>query len=360
MRRSKKIATDENGTSISSVAKRYSKALEDIPTAAVLGEGDEAGVVPFGLPVVDWGVLGIGGLPFNRAVEVYGGEGSGKTRLCIRLMSRFLKLFPEEEGLWVDSEGSHVIEWFQKGGVDLKRMRLAFGMGFGESYIKTVYAALASGIRCIIIDSVASLFPREVGETDNTNPNMREKLLQAGLVSNFLGELEAGNPKAGRPPLSKSNAMIIFINHVRPAMKENTYYEESKGAQRLKHVCRIRLNVERRRLIRYGEDGKEAKEGAFTPSYKPAADEGTFRLMCMKNQHAPPMGSSMVHIGLKSGRMWDDPESVLRYGELLGRITVGGSWITWKDKRWQGIDAFREYIMEKPSIVKLICAPQEL
>ena len=211
----------------------------------------------------------------------------------------------------------------------------------------------------IVVDSVASLFPREVGESDNINPNMREKLLQAALISNFLGELEAGNPKAGRPPLAKSNALIIFINHVKPEMREDAYYEESKGAQRLKHVCRIRLNVERRRLIRLGGDGKELKEGAMASTYKPSADEGTFRLMCMKNQHAPPMGSSIVHIGLKSGRMWDDPESVLRYGQTLGRVEVNGAWISWGVKRWQGIDAFREYILAKPSVVKKICSPEE-
>ena len=41
--------------------------------------------IPTGIPSLDY-ILGIGGLPRGRVIEIYGAEGAGKTTIAIRAM----------------------------------------------------------------------------------------------------------------------------------------------------------------------------------------------------------------------------------------------------------------------------------
>ena len=42
--------------------------------------------IPTGIPSLDY-ILGIGGLPRGRVIEIYGAEGAGKTTIAIRAMA---------------------------------------------------------------------------------------------------------------------------------------------------------------------------------------------------------------------------------------------------------------------------------
>jgi recombination protein RecA len=80
---------------------------------------DILGVIPTGIDVLDHYVLGIGGLPAGRLMEVYSGEGVGKTSFLCHVMAKTQELggiaaLAETEAK-IDSKRAEVF------GVDLAR-----------------------------------------------------------------------------------------------------------------------------------------------------------------------------------------------------------------------------------------------
>ena len=339
-------------SSIDFRSKKYREVILATPLASVLEQREEkAEVLSTGLPAFDWGVIGIGGFPFSRAVEIFGKEGSGKTRLAMRVVAKFHEVFDKEEVLWVDAEGSHVASWMKRCGIDLGRLRLACDLGYGEAYIDRVFAALALGVRLVVVDAVPSLLPKDISELDKSDLSMHEKLQQASLITNFLTALEVGNEKSGRLPLSASNCLVIFINHTKAFQTTQSFYEDSKGAQKLKHICRLRLNVKRASL------GDEVESEDRRGRFKPATGVVAARVLAVKNQHAPGLGSSVVYMDLNSGEMWDDPSCTFDLGVQRGVLRVDGTWIKFRGMKWQGKGAFFESLRANPDLGWAICSP---
>ena len=347
--RSRRADAPSASTTVAEAAGKYLKALKTLPKgSSLLAKESDIEVLPLGLPSVDWGVLGIGGLPFNRAVEIFGKQGSGKTKFCIRACAQFHKHY-KGDVLWCDPEGSHLPSWFEKGGMDLERTLIAHSLGFGENYVNMIYAALASGVRLVIVDSVAALTPKMVVDADRPDLKMNEKMAHAMMMTTFLAQLESGNATSGRPALASSDALVIFINHTSSFKKEDQYYDDSKGAVKLKFVCRMRLNIEMMKIIR---------DNKGDTIFKPPAGQGVARVQCLKNQHAPPMGESTVHLNLRSGGMWDDIDSIIAMGKLNGTLDVGaGGHYTYKKMKWHGKDAFEDTVSKLPGLAERICNP---
>ena len=94
--------------------KSKTKLMSEGTTSDILG------VIPTGIDVLDHHVLGIGGLPAGRLMEVYSGEGVGKTSFLCHVMGKVQELggiaaLAETEAK-IDSKRAEVF------GVDLKRV----------------------------------------------------------------------------------------------------------------------------------------------------------------------------------------------------------------------------------------------
>src|SRR6266480_1523820 len=158
-------------------------------------------VIPTGAIALDV-ALGIGGLPRGRVVEIYGPEGSGKTTVALHAAANAQKA--GGIAAFIDAEHALDPDYAKKLGVDTDAL-LVSQPDTGEQALEIADMLIrSSAIDVVIIDSVAALVPRaEIeGEMGDTHVG-----LQARLMSQALRKL-AGN-------VSRSNAMIVFINQLR-------------------------------------------------------------------------------------------------------------------------------------------------
>ncbi|MGH2721659.1 MAG: recombinase RecA [Actinomycetota bacterium] len=172
---------------------------------AIMKLGDNA---PMAIDVIPTGsigldvALGIGGLPRGRIIEIYGPESSGKTSLCLHVVAEAQKL--GGIAAFIDAEHALDVVYARNLGVNADEL-LVSQPDTGEQALEIADMLVRSGaVDVIVVDSVAALTPRaEIeGEMGDTHVG-----LQARLMSQALRKL-AGN-------ISRSNAMVIFINQLR-------------------------------------------------------------------------------------------------------------------------------------------------
>ncbi|MEK7138782.1 MAG: recombinase RecA, partial [Patescibacteria group bacterium] len=158
-------------------------------------------VIPTGSISLDL-ALGVGGIPRGRIIEVYGPESSGKTTLCLHIVSEAQKA--GGVAAFVDAEHALDPEYAKKIGVKVDQLLIS-QPDTGEQALDIVESLVkSSGIDVIVIDSVAALTPRAEIEGEMDQQHMG---LQARLMSHALRKLTA--------IVAKSNTTVIFINQLR-------------------------------------------------------------------------------------------------------------------------------------------------
>jgi len=150
--------------------------------------------------------------------------------------------------------------------------------------------------------------------------------LQARLMSQALRKL------AGI--ISKSNAIVIFINQLREkvgVMFGNP--ETTTGGKALKFYATIRLDVRKADVIKEGMDivGNRVK------------------VKVVKNKVAPPFKS--VDFDIYYGKGISKEGSLLDFGVTKGLIEKSGSWYSYNGNRiGQGKENARQFLCDNPDI----------
>jgi recombination protein RecA len=183
---------------LSAIEKQFGKG-----SIMKLGDSGAVGVdaIPTGAIGLDV-ALGIGGLPRGRIIEIYGPESSGKTSLCLHAVAEAQKL--GGIAAFIDAEHALDVVYARALGVNVDEL-LVSQPDTGEQALEIADMLVRSGaVDVIIVDSVAALVPKAEIEGEMGDSHVG---LQARLMSQALRKL-AGN-------VSRSNAMIIFINQLR-------------------------------------------------------------------------------------------------------------------------------------------------
>ena len=272
-------------------------------------------VIPSGSLLLDH-ILGVGGYPRGRVIEIFGPESSGKTTLALHAIAEIQKL--GGRAAFIDVE--HSIDPVYSANLGVKIDELILSQpDFGEQALEIVELLAKSGtIDLIVVDSVAALVPQSEFEgsiSDNTVGS------QARLMSKALRKL------AG--VLSKSNCCVIFINQLRE--KVGVFYgnpETTSGGRALKFYASIRLDIRRSETI------KQAGDNAIGNSVN---------IRIVKNKVAPPLKSCKLEIfyGKGIGKVNEIIDLALEFG-LIKR---SGSWYEMGDhKIGQGRDTVKLYL----------------
>lgn len=190
-----------------------------------------------------------GGYPYGRVIEVFGGNSSGKTSLCLIASAEVQKLGGRV--LYIDAEHSLNIENAQALGVDLSKTVIS-QPDSGEEALDILDRAITSkAFKLIVIDSVAALTPKS--ELD-------------GEIGDFkIGGQARLMSQACRILAPKANAegcILMFVNQERKNINANPYQNAkvTAGGEALKYYASIRMEVSLVRLIKdannepYGQD----------------------------------------------------------------------------------------------------------
>lgn len=148
-------------------------------------------------------ILGCGGFPFGRIVEITGVEGSGKTSVCLELVARGQQL-----GLtcaFIDVENSFNAEYAKKIGVDTKKLIIS-QPDSGNQALAIVGRLVSLGrVDVIILDSLAACAPEaEMAKEMTENPQMG---LLPAMLSRFF--------RTHTAMINKNKCLFVATNQIR-------------------------------------------------------------------------------------------------------------------------------------------------
>lgn len=204
--------------------------------------------------------LGAGGLPRGRIIEVFGPESSGKTTLCLSLISRVQK----EGGVAAFIDAEHALDpsWAKILGVKLEDLLIS-QPDTGEQALEIAEQLIRSGaVDVVVIDSVAALVPRVEIEGEMGEAQIG---LQARLMSQALRKLTG--------VVAKSKTTVVFTNQIR--LKVGILFgnpETTPGGLALKFYASVRLDTRKIETLKKNNQVYGAR----------------IRVKVVKNKIAPP------------------------------------------------------------------------
>ncbi|MGQ9707355.1 MAG: recombinase RecA [bacterium] len=296
---------------------------------AVMRLGEEGAVVEIeAIPTGSLGldaVLGIGGVPKGRVVEIFGPEASGKTTLALQIIAQCQRL--GGTAAFIDAEHALDPKYAERLGVNLKEL-LVSQPDSGEQALEIAEALTRSGgLDLFVIDSVAALVPRAEIEGEMGDAFVG---VQARLMSQALRKLAGVT--------SKSRTCAVFTNQIRQkigVMFGNP--ETTPGGLALKFYATVRLDVRRIGALKKGEQviGSRTK------------------VRVVKNKIAPPFREAEFDIIYGEG--------ISHQGELIdlgaeqGVIDKSGAYYTFGGtKLGQGRDAAIEFLKSHKDVAAKI------
>jgi recombination protein RecA len=240
--------------------------------------------------------LGIGGVPEDRIVEIYGPSSAGKTSLALQ----FVREYVEKHGYkrppcFIDLERTTSLDLIKGMGIDPKKMVFAYPDTAEEALQIAKDMGLSNKVGLIVFDSI------DAAQT--------EKETQRLMTEMGVGDLPRMMSKSMRS-ISKictdNKVCYIFINQIR--MKIGVMYgnpETTSGGNALPFYASLRLRV----------------------SSKPSPSQVDTLLMKVKvkkNKMAPAL-SREAEFDFICGRGTDTHADLLAFSKNLGLIRYAGS-----------------------------------
>jgi len=265
------------------------------------------------------------GYPRGRIVEIFGPESSGKTTLTLHAIAECQK----SGGTCAFIDAEHALDpvYARRIGVNTDDLILSQPDN-GEQALEIADTLIRSGaIDMVVVDSVAALVPKAEIEGDMGDSHMG---LQARLMSQALRKLTAS--------ISKSNAILMFINQIR--MKIGVMFgnpETTTGGNALKFYASVRLDIRRIGAIKDKEDivGNQT------------------RVKVVKNKIAPPF--KVIEFDIIYGKGISKVGEIIDLGVKAEIIDKAGSWFSYGSERiGQGRENVKKFLMDNPKVAEEI------
>ena len=276
-------------------------------------------------------LLGVGGVPKGRIIELFGPESSGKTTLALHIVAEAQKA--GGYAAFIDAEHAVDPEYSKRLGVDIKELLIS-QPDTGEQALEICETLVRSGaMSIIVVDSVAALVPRAELEGDMGDSHMG---LQARLMSQALRKLTG--------TVSRSNTTVLFINQIREkigVMFGNP--ETTPGGRALKFYSSIRMDIRRVTTLK---DGGEMV-GSRT------------RVKVIKNKVAPPF--KMTEFDIMYGKGISYEGDILDLAVKGNIIEKTGAWFSYEEvKIGQGRENAKVYLKENKDVLDSIIGKGEI
>lgn len=295
--------------------------------------------IPMGVLAFD--IVTGGGLVRGQAVELYGGESSGKTLLAMQQVATVQRA--GGVAMWVKGEGLFDKPWGQKNGVDLGKLYLVEAVT-GDTMLEAAMTLLESGLLdLLVIDSVQSL-----GTAREMKDGIESESYGGGGASQMWGRVmrrayAAANGMGG-------NTAILWISQVRVKIGKfsptGVPDPEPSGIYALRHWKAISV---------YCKGGEPTFENAKDDEKRRLVTR-EFKLLCKKNKTASteqraayykftfrPHGDTPFGV--------DHVDQAYRFAKAFGLLEQKGAWIEGYGIRAQGEENFVTELRKSPTKV---------
>lgn len=306
---------------ISEIEKEYGKGSVMILGEDNFGDVEAISTGSIGLDLV----LGVGGVPKGRVIEIFGPESSGKTTLALQVCSEAQK--NGGEVAFLDVEHSLDPEYAKALGIDINRLIVSQPDDWEQCLEIAEVLIRSGGIDVLVIDSAAALVSRSEikGDMGDAHVGLLARLLSQGLRK-LVGYIK------------KNNCTVIFINQLRE--KVGISYgnpEVTTGERALKFYSSVRIDIRKFDTIKKGEN----------------IIGNRVRVKVKKNKVAPPFKQTEFDIMYGTGI--DRTGEIIDIGVKNDVITKSGAWFSYGEERLgQGRENVKEYLNENKDILKEI------
>ena len=320
----------EKFKAVSAVGKVFDKKLG---TKTFQRQGNKVNrpipCIPTNMPSVDRVVLGCGGVPRGRIVEVYGPESAGKTAWCLHVIGQCQKA--GGVAAFVDAEHALSPTFANVLGVNMDELIIS-QPDCGEDALDIVEALVESrGVDLIVVDSVTALVPRAELDGDMGDSHMG---LQARLMSQAMRKLCA--------ICAVNGITVIFINQIRE--KVGLVFgspEVTTGGRALKFYASVRLEVRR---IAGSKGGTLLDETKLVYGHR-------VNIKAVKNKVAAPFRESIIDLHYADG--FQSNEDLFEHAKKIGVLTGTAKFVI---KGGNGEKLPIDILLAEPAITELRAA----
>lgn len=286
---------------------------------------------PTGIISLDEGVIGIGGVPKGRIIEIFGPESAGKTTATLEIIAEEQRT--GELCAFVDAEHALDPNYAKQLGVNVDDLMVS-QPDSGEQALETVIALVESkAVSIIVVDSVAALVPQAELDGDMGDSHMG---LQARLMSQAMRKL--------RGICAQNGVTVIFINQIRE--KIGVMFgspETTTGGRALKFYASVRLDVRR-----IGGDPGKITSGGVLIGHK-------MKIKAVKNKVGSPFRETIVDVIY--GKGIDRFADMVTYAKEVGAIQTAGAWLKFDGENiGNGLDKTIENLRNMPELFQKIKA----
>lgn len=269
--------------------------------------------------------LGIGGVPRGRIVEIFGPESSGKTTVALHISAEAQK----NDGIVAFIDVEHALDpiYAANLGVDVDSL-LVSQPDSGEQALEIAEMLIRSGsVDVVVIDSVAAMSTKAEIEGEMGDSHVGQ---QARLMSQALRKLT--------PLVSRSNAVVIFINQLRE--KVGVMYgnpETTPGGRALKYYASVRIDVRKVDTVKVGSENIG----------------NHIRCKIVKNKVAPPFKEA--YFDIIYGKGISAISEIVDLAVDRDIIKKSGAWFSYGTERLaQGRDNVKALLEARPELLSEI------
>lgn len=282
------------------IVKRVAKKLgpDKIRLLSDGAKSEVTEVVPTGIAVIDNYVLGVGGLPVGRMVELFSEEGSGKTSLAWQALGACQKA--GGVGVLVESESAISEERAKLFGVDPDKLLLVEPDNLEDAFerMEEILKALPKDRQAPnlwVWDSLAATATKaEIEDGMIGDAAVAERARLMSRVCRVLG-----------PLLPQTRTAALWINQIRANIGvmfgDKTM---TPGGKAVKFYASARLSLLGGKKV----DSKDSDEHAGKD----------ITVLAVKNKLATPWRKARVRLNYRNG--WDDAWSTFQFAKLAGYI----------------------------------------
>lgn len=284
-------------TGVNETLKKNFKDLETSPFQIGTQPGEELQVnywIKTGIPSLDYAIGGVNhpGVPGGRIVEIFGGEATGKSTLCVHLVKRSIDAL-DSFAIYQDAEQVLTEEIIQGSGIDMDRV-IHQNPQILEEAFTSQQAAIDLMLErdaklknktkpfVIVLDSVAACSTKSELEGEYGDATMG---IHARLMSQALRKIKG--------PIAKLDIMSLFINQTRSKIGNSWGKQYSTfGGEALKFYASVRILLTKIETLKKNEVPVGAR----------------IRASIEKNKVAPPLKKAEYNIMFREGTNGSYPE----------------------------------------------------